>query len=242
MIYYDELNHGIKFSIIDTGNGVKKTEISNLFKQYCQTSCSNKFNSNGLGLCISQKMANLLGGYINVISEYGKGSTFTLFHPISLEQSGIMRENDVFNQKMSSVLENMTIKILTVDDNETNLYLLRLMLEHINHKYKSNIEIHSVKDGKEAIEICKINVYKFIFMDINMPNIDGTTAAKIIKMNPMSYITKIIATTGNISAKKENSAYFDDSDKYSYFDSIIIKPFTDVEILKTLVKYLYDNN
>jgi CheY-like chemotaxis protein len=234
LVDYDDIEFGVKFSVIDSGNGIKKCEINNLFKQYCQTSCSDKFDSNGLGLYISQNIANLLGGYISVTSEYSKGSVFTLFHPISLENSGIKKEVSILSNKFTS-LEKLSCLILIVDDNESNLNLLRLMLQHINYTYKSNIEIHSVKDGKDAIDICKINKYSYIFMDINMPGIDGATASKIIKLNHFN--GKIIATTGNILAKKENSIYSDNYDRYVYFDDIIIKPYDDTAILKVLVKY-----
>lgn len=247
-VIYDVVDHGVKFSVIDKGNGIKKSDLSNIFRQHCQTTSSDKFNSNGLGLCISQKMANLLGGYISVVSEFKKGSTFTLFHPISLENSGIHSRSSYLN-KLNTIgnlnnLDGMSILVLAVDDNESNLNLLRLMFEHINYKYNSNIEIHLVKDGKDAIEICKINTYFIIFMDINMPGIDGATASKIIKSS--GYSGKIVATTGNILAKKENMMYNssidNNSDKYSYFDDVIIKPYDDVAILKVLTKYAITNN
>ena len=222
--------HGIKFIIIDNGEGIRKDDLPNLFRQFSQTSCSDKFNSNGLGLCVSQKIAYLLGGCISVMSEHKKGSTFTMFHPITLGTSGVTFIKNKFNK-------NLTGNLLIVDDNESNLLLFRLMLDHFNCEYKYNLEIHTVKDGKDAIDICKDNVYDIIFMDINMPGIDGCTASRIIKHN--GFKGKIIATTGNILAKKENLSVSKDKDKYKYFDDVIIKPYDDSLVLQILNEYLF---
>jgi len=228
-ISYDESEHGIKFNVVDQGDGIRKDEISNLFKQFCHTSSSDKFNSNGLGLWISQKIAHLLGGNISVVSEHKKGSTFTLFHPIKLANSGNFQEKVKF-------AKDLVGKILIVDDNESNLMLFRLMLDHFNCEHKYNLETHSVKDGKDAVELCKVNVYDIIFMDINMPGIDGCTASKLIRLN--GFTGKIIATTGNIMAKKENSSLMNNQEKYKCFDDVVIKPYDDTVIMKILNKFL----
>ena len=116
-------NKAVIFSVIDEGIGIRQEETCNLFKTYKQTSNNNtyKVNSNGLGLCVSQKIANLLGGYITVKSEHKKGSIFSLYHPINLELSGIKNCSEIF----SGTLER---NILLVDDNILNLSLLHTML------------------------------------------------------------------------------------------------------------------
>lgn len=231
-IGYDNFDHGIKFSVIDHGEGIKKEELPNLFKQYCHTSLSDKFNSNGLGLYVSQQIAHLLGGHICVVSEHKKGSTFTLFHPIKLGSSGTFSNKEKFNKCLSG-------KILIIDDNESNLTLFKLMLDHFNCEYKFNLETNTVTNGMDAINFCDVNKYDVIFMDINMLGIDGCTASKIIKLNnKLSFTGKIVATTGNILAKKENSSLCNDQDKYKYFDDVIIKPYDDSTVLKILYRYL----
>ncbi|AYV83625.1 MAG: hybrid sensor histidine kinase/response regulator [Hyperionvirus sp.] len=222
VVDFDEIDHGITFTVIDHGEGIRVDELPNLFKQYCQTSCSDKFNSNGLGLCVSQKIAHLLGGHISVVSAHKKGSTFTLFHPIRLGSSG----STIGKNKFTRILVG---KILIVDDNESNLILFRLMLDHLNCAYKYNLEVHTMRDGKDAIDITKSNEYDIIFMDINMPGIDGCTACRIIKTN--GFKGKIIATTGNILVKKEK-------EKFKYFDDVMIKPYDDTLVLNMLNIYL----
>lgn len=221
-------DNGIKFSVIDNGEGIKKEELPNIFKKYCRTSLSDKINSNGLGLYVSQQIANLLGGYISVVSEHKKGSTFTLFHPIKLESSS----GFIYKLKYDKII---SAKILIVDDDEANLTLFKLMLDHFNYIYSYNLETNTVMNGLDAINICKMNNYDIIFMDINMADIDGCTASKIIKLN--KFTGKIIATTGNILAEKGNCSCIN-KEKYNYFDDIIIKPYDDSIILKTLHRYL----
>jgi signal transduction histidine kinase len=228
-VEYNEPCHGIVFKVSDSGMGISQQDMSQLFKQFGKTSNSFKFNikSNGLGLYLSQKIAHLLGGYITVKSEPKKGSIFSFYHPIKLGSSGIFVNRH-------NIQMGLVGNILLVDDNESNLALLRMLLESFNYEYSYNLKIESVIDGKDAIDICKENEnsYDIIFMDINMNGIDGCTASKILKNN--NFKGKIIATTGNIMAKKENRI----DNNYDHFDDIIIKPYDDSKILQMLNKYL----
>ena len=177
-------------------------------------------------MCISQKIANLLGGKITVKSEIDKGSTFSFYHPIKLGMSGNMYE---YNNTIGIIEGN----ILIVDDNNSNLSLFHMLLDQFNYEYDWKIKIESVDNGITAIELCKLNNYDIIFMDINMIGIDGSTTSKIIKLN--GYTGKIVATTGNILLINSNS-----SDKLNYsFDDVLIKPFDDHELIKILKTYLF---
>lgn len=223
----------IYFSVIDEGVGINNTEFTKLFKTYGKT--SNSFNykvdSQGLGLCVSQKIAKLLGGQISVKSKPKRGSTFTLIHPIGLALS-----ND--NLNMCNVMGTMNVSILLVDDNDSNLSLLNMLLDQFNYEFTWTNTIESTDNGKDAIELCKINKYDIIFMDINMNGIDGCTASKIIKQN--GFAGKIVATTGNILAIKENKNVSENS-IFDCFDQVIIKPFDDKIVLKTLKQFVIKN-
>lgn len=220
----------IYFSVEDNGIGIHSEEINEIFKEFGKTSNNLKINcnSNGLGLCISQKMAQLLGGLIVVKSEYNKGSIFTLEHPLNLHNNNI-----IIGQKVQHM--NIKGKILLVDDNSSNLLLLQLLMEHFNLELNYELEIHAVNSGFDAIQVCKINNYDIIFMDINMTGMDGCTACKLIKQNVSDRNQiYIIATTGNILAKQ--TIYSDN--KYSCFDNVLIKPYDNDSILKILQEFL----
>ena len=229
----DDISNVIKFSVTDQGAGIKDNELGNLFKTYGQTlTGKGNMNSQGLGLCVSQKIANLLGGKITVKSEYMKGSTFSFYHPIRLEMSSDKYENNATIGELSG-------NVLLVDDNASNLSLLHTLLEQFNYEYTWVIKIESVNSGDKAIELCKINNYDVIFMDINMPGINGCTTSKIIKAN--GFNGKIVATTGNILSKNENKELAG-GENYNYFDEIVIKPFNDFDLLRVLKKTLIEHN
>jgi signal transduction histidine kinase/CheY-like chemotaxis protein len=212
----------VLFEISDNGIGIREDEISKLFNCYGQTNDSIERNdSNGLGLFISQKLANLLGGEIIISSKYGEGSTFTLKLPVKLGYN--FNINNIFNP-----IINLNKKILIVDDVENNGILLKTILHNMSLKYNCNIIIEVVTNGEAAINLCKINMYDIIFMDINMETIDGYSATKIIRDNNYSNI--VIATTGN-----ENTQLI--KNNYVYFDGVLLKPFDDTQILNILSKF-----
>lgn len=216
-------NQCVSFSVVDSGVGIPAKELCDLFTPNCQMSNSDKFNSNGLGLYISQMISGLLGGEISVSSGCG-GSIFTFFHPIKLSCSHVFKNT-------YSEAKSLCGKILIVDDNVSNLDLFRDLLCNMNYDSLYSLDVHAVGDGLSAIDLCKLNKYNVIFMDINMPNIDGGFAGKIIKQN--GYGGYIIATTGNILAQNDKT-----HDKFKYFDDTLIKPFDHASVIKMLGKYL----
>ena len=234
-VFYSKKDHGVNFEVIDQGMGISKDQYHNLFKENGKTNNSYKFDvkSNGFGLYLSQKIAHLLDGHVSFKSECNSGSTFTLFHPIKLGMS----INNIKNKVNSKFVSG---KILIVDDDESNLIMFRLLLENFKLEYNIDLEINTVQDGKSAIDICLVDTYDLIFMDINMVGIDGCTTTKIIKDNYLKkdYKVPVIATTGNIMAKKENQNLSDSHNKYLCFDDIIIKPYDEQNILSILNSYL----
>ena len=235
-VNYNKKSHGINFEIIDFGMGISKEETNNLFKENGKTTNSYKFDikSNGFGLYLSQKIAQLLEGHISFKSIYNSGSTFTFFHPIKLGMSINIIKNNKFQTK------NISGKILIVDDDYSNLTMFGLLLEGFKFEYKIDLDINTVQDGNSAIELCKVQKYDLIFMDINMIGIDGCTTTNIIKeiYNKNNIKVPIIATTGNIMAKLENQNNNLSENKYICFDNIVIKPYDEDNILSILNSYL----
>lgn len=225
-VEYNSVNNGgIYFGVIDSGMGIKDDEMCYLFRQFGKTNNSFKFNiknnSNGLGLYLSQKIACLHGGKINI--EKNKevcGSVFTLYLPIKLGTSW----NSFQKLCYENVIEG---NILVVDDDEVNLSLFKSLLENMNTVYSYKLNIDILSDGKSAISATKNKKYDIIFMDINMEELDGIETSKIIKSS--EYFTgHIIATTGNILIK----------DKCNVFSDILIKPYDEKQVLNMLFTFL----
>lgn len=216
------LNNFVYFELSDTGIGIKEDELNKIFKCYGQTYDSvDRIDSNGLGLYISQKFANLLGGEIKINSIYGEGSTFTLSHPIKLGYTYNIK--NIFNP-----IINLNKKILIIDDRENNAILLKTILQNLSIKYNCNIFIDICFNGEQGILLCKTNLYDIIFMDINMEGLDGYSTTKIIKNN--GYNNLVIATTGDETVQLIK-------DEYVYFDEILIKPFDELNIINILSIY-----
>ena len=213
-ICYDNISKCINFIITDTGIGIKNNNMNNIFDRTFINN-NNKYNSNGLGLYICNKLANLLGGTIKINSVYQSGSEFILSHPIK-----------IINNNSDKIIENMNInaKILFVDNNHNISLLFKDIIENIKCKYqiKDKIFLDCYELNELIIDIITVNNYDIIFLDINGETINGITIARLIRRN--GFTNKIIGMIYNL----------DNSLDKSLFDDFLIKPFCENEILEQL--------
>jgi signal transduction histidine kinase/CheY-like chemotaxis protein len=228
-VSYDKNINSVVFQISDQGKGIRKEELDNLFKTYGRTSnSSSDINSTGLGLCICQKIANMLGGTINVNSEYKRGSTFTFTHPIKLNTSKIKIINNIFNNK------NIKGSVLIVDDDSNITAMFKLLLKCINYDNGYDIGIDIAHTGNKAIHLTNKKKYNLIFMDIDLDGDDGCVITEFIRSNSTKNKNcHIIAVTANIKAIQETR-----QDNFNIFDDILLKPFDSNDISQCIIKYL----
>lgn len=164
----------IRFSVRDTGIGMKKEQSIKLFQAFTQadSSITRKYGGTGLGLSISKSLIGLMGGKISVESEEGKGSTFCF--TVWLGRSFRERQK---RQLIPTQLNGL--RALVVDDNQSAREILTGMLA------KFPFEINSAASGTEAVAAVKTadgsDPFKLILMDLNMPVMDGIEATHIIK-------------------------------------------------------------
>ena len=201
----------------DTGRGIKPEDIGKLFLDYAQLDLeSNRaIEGTGLGLPITKNLAELMGGTINVESEYGTGSVFT----VSILQKFI--EETVISKETIESLKNFRYsegrhirharisrialpyaRVLVVDDNQTNLDVAKGLMKPYG------MQIDCVDSGQRAIDAIRANNAKYdaIFMDHMMPGMNGIEATKVIRELGTEYAEKIpvIALTANaISGSEE---------------------------------------
>ena len=178
----------VKFSISDSGIGISKQEQSKLFRTFSQVdgSITRKYGGTGLGLVITKQLVQMMGGTITVESQKGKGSTFSFCQKFMLHEELSYPTQDNF----SSAHTMKPLRILIVEDDKVSLMVLDLMLKEKGHF------IESATNGSEALVLHAKNQYDVIFMDIQMPIMDGIEAtAKIREREGKNRHTPIIALT-----------------------------------------------
>jgi len=185
-------NKLLNISIKDEGIGIAKDKLNHIFEPFNQedSSTTRRFGGTGLGLSISRELINLLGGELKVKSEIGIGSEFYFSIPISIGKES--KEQISNSIKESSDFSN--IKLLLVEDNKANQMFMKITFK------KMNILFDIANDGIEAIDMFKNNTYDIIFMDENMPNMNGIEATKnILEIENRLNLkhTPIVALTAN---------------------------------------------
>lgn len=182
----------IKFSVKDTGIGIKAENTEKIFKPFEQSenNISREFGGTGLGLAISQSLVEIMGGKIEVISEENKGSEF--FFSVNLD----FAEPDTEKKKTADDYDFSGKRILLAEDNELNAEIAEELLQ------MAGFEVDTAYDGREACEMfedSEPDYYDIILMDMRMPEMDGLEATKEIRSmkRPDAKSVIIIAMTAN---------------------------------------------
>ena len=203
---YDKSELKIRFSVIDSGIGIADENLKKIFKAFSQVDSSNtrKFGGTGLGLTISNQLLALMNSSLQLESEVNVGSNFYFDLILKSENTNVLLplQNNILVAK-NNVEENVKIfkqlKIMVVEDNKINMLLLSTIL-------KNSIDkpiIFECLNGEEAVK----NIEQFnpdlIFMDIQMPVLNGYEATKIIRKKNFQ-IPIIAITAGTVQEEKEN--------------------------------------
>lgn len=213
-------------SVEDTGRGIKPENIDKLFNKFerMEEDRNTTTEGAGLGLAITKKLVEMMGGKIIVQSVYGSGSKFTVY----LKQKIITRTSTQFvnSNNDNSKLTFLDKKVLIVDDNELNIKVAETLLK------KYNIKADSCKSGLECIEIIKNdNHYDLILMDDMMPKMTGTETLHILQEMPSFKDKTVVLTANAIEGMKEK--YIEEG-----FDDYLAKPIEKSELERVLRKYL----
>jgi len=184
----------IRFDVEDTGIGIGPDRQEAIFEAFTQAdgSTTRKFGGTGLGLTITRKLAELLGGRLTLCSEPGRGSVFTLIVPVGLDAStrqAVDDEQDASDVSTPEAGRAFSGRVLVAEDTPTNQMLIRLLLE------KLGLDVTIVDDGVKAVQAATTEPYDLIFMDIQMPNMNGYEAAEAVRRAGNK--TPIIALTAH---------------------------------------------
>lgn len=214
----------LSFEVIDTGIGILEDQRYNIFHPFTQadSSSTRKYGGTGLGLSISKNLANLMQGQLTCTSTLGEGSDFKLEIPLELNEKPQPAET-----KQTSIIDDKKLKnlsVLLVEDNAVNTIIALELLR------KKDIIVDTAVNGIEAIKKASERSYDMILMDIQMPVMDGVTAAKHLRKD-LELITPIIAMTANV-LEADKKLYME-----SGFNAHIAKPVIPAVLYETLTKF-----
>lgn len=189
---YGELNphshqYDVKIQIKDTGIGIPEKKVEQIFSAFQQadTSTSRKYGGTGLGLTISQHLAQAMEGEIVVNSDIGVGSTFTL-------KTSLLPAEMQVQKKRKTSGRNYQARVLLAEDNAVNSKIACKILA------KLGVDVHAVEDGEAALNEVLNNHYDLVLMDVNMPIMDGILATeKIRELSFPKNQVPILALTAN---------------------------------------------
>ncbi|UYL09415.1 PAS domain-containing protein [Bdellovibrio sp. SKB1291214] len=186
----------VRCIVEDTGIGIAKEHHSKIFQRFSQVESghSRRYGGSGLGLVISRQIATLMNGDMGFSSEPGKGSIFWFEAAL---QIGTRKQVEEETERQRFInqppnIEVKGLKILAIDDNEENLYIIDLFLKRLGHIPTK------VASGKEALALIEKEKFDIVLMDIQMPELDGYTLTKKIRaLDGEKSEVVIIALTAN---------------------------------------------
>ena len=227
--------HSLRFTVTDTGIGMTSAEVGRLFQPFGQTEAGAKLSEGtGLGLAISQKFVQLMGGSITVNSQPGQGSEFTFEIPaIALAADQVKEKATQYEQVLALAPGQPNYRVLIVDDDPTNRLILVRLMKGVG------FDIKEAKNGQDAIALWQDWHPQIIWMDMQMPVMDGFEATKQIKSDPIGRSTVIIAITASVFEEQRQKIL------ESGCDDFVGKPFQREELLAKMadhlgVKYVYE--
>lgn len=220
-------------SVVDTGIGISEEQLEIIFDRFTQAhdSLAQQHSGAGLGLAISQKLIQVMGGEIKVESKLGQGSIFSCIIPLPPAEPSDRRrvrldasffEPDSFPQ----------LAVLVVDDIKDNTELIR----HYLQEYP--IRMKSAANGREALALVTEDSFDLILMDIRMPVMDGITATKEIRAMEKRGNLKpqtILAITAHAFQEQKNKFLG------AGFDGVLSKPFFKRELIQSIHKYAIED-
>ena len=216
----------LEFYVEDSGIGISEAQKGHVFEFFNKGSLSTdpKYRGVGLGLSIALGYVNLLHGKIWFESELGRGSVFRFQIPVCCNESSNNENICENNSNKRSFIINQDLKVVVIADDEViNFHLIEEMLADTKYKL-----VHT-RNGKETVDYCISNPPALVLMDVKMPVMDGTEAARIIKESLPEL--PIIGQTA-YSLSNECKLYG------KFFDDYLIKPFGQNTLKEKIAKYI----
>ena len=231
----------LRIQVVDTGEGIAPDDLENIFERFYTANKGDESESNGIGLSLTKDLVELHHGTINVESELGKGSTFTVDLPINkdsyqedelisehisvngINTDLILEKEELIDSKVGEGedMQIADVHLLLVEDNEELLFLMEKILSKHYH-------VLIAKDGLEALNVIKDNEIDIIISDVMMPEMDGLEFCRTLKSNLETSHIPIILLTAKNTVEDRIECYNAGADGY------ISKPF-ELKILEARI-------
>ncbi|MBT5152555.1 MAG: response regulator [Gammaproteobacteria bacterium] len=193
-------SENVLFSVTDTGIGIPETEFEKIFDPFLQvdSSLSRSYEGTGLGLSIARKLSRLMSGDLSVSSVFGVGTQFVLSLPLRAVTDQRTKPGD-----LAKITTKKKLKILIVEDNPANRLLVVKILAHIGFTTDVDVAVN----GLEAVKVVSLSSYDLIFMDLQMPGMDGYEAMRKIRSNGDIIQPRIIVISANVQSEDVSNSY-----------------------------------
>jgi len=217
---------GIDFKVKDPGVGISEANIAKLFRPFSEvrTDSQHPFRGAGLGLAITKTIVQLMGGEIGVSSTLNAGSTFHFytFFEVGLPPVQVPDTVEGLEGKLSDVYP---LSILVAEDNVLNQKLISRIMEHFGY------QLDIVENGQEAVKIISSKPYDLIFMDVQMPMMDGIEATLVLRQIPSIKQPYIVAMTAAAAPEDQEACFAAGMNDY------VVKPISMAKIRVLIPKW-----
>ncbi|MBI1343593.1 MAG: response regulator [Terrimonas sp.] len=216
----------VRLEVIDTGVGIEKEYLANLFDKFSQEdrSVTRKYGGTGLGMSITKYLVELKGGTIDVESEKNVGTRITIVFPLEKTEVTSIANPEYISPDINKL---SNCRILVVDDVEMN----RLVASAVLSEY--GVVITEAENGADAIQKLRESTFDMVLMDLQMPVMDGLNATRIIR-NELKLQLPVIALTAS-AMRRDNEKCFE-----AGMNDYVTKPFNEEDLITVIQKHLVD--
>jgi two-component system, sensor histidine kinase len=224
LVTADDKNCTLFFAVKDTGIGIAKDKLKSIFDPFTQadSSISRSFGGTGLGLSICKNILAMQQVSLQVESIQAVGSTFSFTQHFAIDFNNNKTDNLIEHKKVVATYNDAFV--LLVEDNKINALVATKIFERLG------VKAQVATNGEEAVALFDTQLHKMIFMDLQMPIMDGYEATKLLRSSNKT--TPIIALTANLATEIAPQL------KDAGFNDVVSKPFTIEELQNVLDKYL----
>ncbi|HEV7920233.1 MAG TPA: ATP-binding protein [Thermoanaerobaculia bacterium] len=211
----DEERVTIRFDVRDTGIGIDPAKQAAIFQPFTQadSSHSRRFGGSGLGLAIAARVIEAMGGQVEVVSQPGKGSTFSFTVVAGLQPGATPRRSARSSGRMPAItLPSRRMRVLVAEDHPVNQEFAAEALRRIGH------DVSVASDGAEALKMMTRERFDVVLMDVQMPNLDGLEVTRRYRENEKHGRTRILALTAHTSREDRERCL------ESGMDEVLTKP------------------